>query len=327
MSTDRDVTRIVRSWLEEGRTTIPDRVLVDVFDQLPATPQRRLSWPARRFHHMSSTARFMGAIAAVVVVAGVGLVLALRPGGVGGKGPPLAPSTTSSASASALPLMLGAASGVDLPPGTYLIGDPFPIRATLTVPAGWTPYTVDSQNAGILVNHGKPADGSGWGVFFLTGPHFYMDPCRPGNGTVGAAAVSTADKVVATLRSLPSIAASQPVATTVGGRPAVLVTLTAGTDTTGCRDGGATFWQTADGTDYVASPGQAIPLRVVDVDGQPIVIMATDFPESSHWETQKTGATPNPIAHANDQIELRQILDSIRIEGRTPASPGPTAAP
>jgi len=38
------------------------------------------------------------------------------------------------------------------------------------------------------------------------------------------------------------------------------------------------------------------------------------------------GATANPSAHAADQIELRQIVDSIRIEGRTPASPGPTAA-
>ena len=41
MSTDRDVTRIVRSWLEEGVTALPDRVLDAVLDQLPATPQRR----------------------------------------------------------------------------------------------------------------------------------------------------------------------------------------------------------------------------------------------------------------------------------------------
>ena len=41
MSTDRDTTRIVRSWLEEGVTELPDRVLDAVLDQLPATPQRR----------------------------------------------------------------------------------------------------------------------------------------------------------------------------------------------------------------------------------------------------------------------------------------------
>ena len=37
MSTDRDVTRIVRSWLEEGVTALPDRVLDAVLDQVPAT--------------------------------------------------------------------------------------------------------------------------------------------------------------------------------------------------------------------------------------------------------------------------------------------------
>ena len=49
MSTDRDTTRIVRSWLEEGVTALPDRVLDAVLDQVPATPQRRSWWPARRF--------------------------------------------------------------------------------------------------------------------------------------------------------------------------------------------------------------------------------------------------------------------------------------
>ena len=41
MSTDRDVTRIVRSWLDDGATRLPDRVLDQVLDALPATPQRR----------------------------------------------------------------------------------------------------------------------------------------------------------------------------------------------------------------------------------------------------------------------------------------------
>ena len=55
MSTDRDVTRIVRSWLEEGATALPDRVLDVVLDQVPATPQRRPWWPAWRFADMNNT--------------------------------------------------------------------------------------------------------------------------------------------------------------------------------------------------------------------------------------------------------------------------------
>ncbi len=59
MSADRDADRIVRSWLEEGVTTLPDRVLDAVLDQVPATPQRRFTWwPARRLHHMNSIVKF-----------------------------------------------------------------------------------------------------------------------------------------------------------------------------------------------------------------------------------------------------------------------------
>ena len=38
MSPDRDTTRIVRSWLEEGVTALPDRVLDAVLDQAPRDP-------------------------------------------------------------------------------------------------------------------------------------------------------------------------------------------------------------------------------------------------------------------------------------------------
>ena len=54
MSAERDETRIVRSWLEDGVTVLPDRVLDAVLDQLPATHQRRAWWPARRFLTMSN---------------------------------------------------------------------------------------------------------------------------------------------------------------------------------------------------------------------------------------------------------------------------------
>ena len=54
MHTDRDTTRLVRSWLEEGATALPDRVLDAVLDQVPATPQRRSWWPARRSADMNN---------------------------------------------------------------------------------------------------------------------------------------------------------------------------------------------------------------------------------------------------------------------------------
>ena len=75
MSTDRDTTRIVRSWLEEGATALPDRVLDAVLDQLPATSQRRAWWPAWRFREMNNALKLAIAAAAVVVVAVVGFSL------------------------------------------------------------------------------------------------------------------------------------------------------------------------------------------------------------------------------------------------------------
>ena len=78
MSTDRDTTRIVRSWLEVGATALPDRVLDAVLDQLPTTPQRRSWWPARRFLDMNTSIKLAIAAAAVVVVAVRGPVSCCR---------------------------------------------------------------------------------------------------------------------------------------------------------------------------------------------------------------------------------------------------------
>ncbi len=98
MSTDREVTRIVRSWLEEGVTALPDRVLDAVLDQVPATRQRRAWWPARRFAQMNTFAKIAMAAAAVVALAVIGLNVMPRNGTVGGVGGPVAtPAPTASA--------------------------------------------------------------------------------------------------------------------------------------------------------------------------------------------------------------------------------------
>ena len=82
MSTDRDVTRIVQSWLHEDAHEDADRVLDLVLDQLDTTPQRRASWLARRFPPMNSTMRIALAVAAVAAIAVVGVSL-LIPKNVG----------------------------------------------------------------------------------------------------------------------------------------------------------------------------------------------------------------------------------------------------
>ena len=90
MTTNKEMERIVRSWLEPGLTTLTDDVLDPVLDQLPATPQRRPWWPARRIAHMSAFAKFAIAAAAVVVVAIVGLQPPRPIGREPGRGRPIA---------------------------------------------------------------------------------------------------------------------------------------------------------------------------------------------------------------------------------------------
>jgi len=81
MSADRDVTRIVRSWLHEDGNENAERVLFAVVEQLDTTPQRPAGWLARRFPLMhSSTARIgVAAIAAsVVALLGYALIFSVR---------------------------------------------------------------------------------------------------------------------------------------------------------------------------------------------------------------------------------------------------------
>ena len=86
MNTDRDTTRIVRSWMQTDEHESADRVLDAVLDQLDTTPQRRATWwPARRLPEMNTFAKFGVAAAAVVVAALLGVNYFIAPN-VGGPG-------------------------------------------------------------------------------------------------------------------------------------------------------------------------------------------------------------------------------------------------
>ena len=180
MSTDRDVTRIVRSWLEEGVTALPDRVLDAVLDQVPATRQRRAWWPARRLPQMNTPIRIAMALAAVVVLAVIGVNLIARSGGVGGIGAPPSP-TPSPSPAPTLP-----PSGL-LAPGTYQSA-----FMTFTLPAGWSAF----QNWAALKRNGDPPDGMAVApdTNFAT---VYNDPCHW--QTTAASVGPTVDNLVAAL--------------------------------------------------------------------------------------------------------------------------------
>jgi hypothetical protein len=69
MTSERDATRIVRTWLESGSTTIPDRVVDAVLAELPSRPQRRPRWSPRRTQPMKFALPIAVGAAAVALVA------------------------------------------------------------------------------------------------------------------------------------------------------------------------------------------------------------------------------------------------------------------
>ena len=70
MNSERDATRIVRTWLESGSTAIPDRVVDAVLAELPSRPQRQSGWSPRRSQPMKLLLP-IAAIAAVIAVVAV----------------------------------------------------------------------------------------------------------------------------------------------------------------------------------------------------------------------------------------------------------------
>jgi hypothetical protein len=100
MTTERETLHIIGTWMEDGRTRLPDHVLDAVLDQLPSTPQRRtmLGRPWR-FPPMTSFARLAMTVVAIAAVGVVGLTLVQGPV----TGPAASPSPTPSPSPVTLP--------------------------------------------------------------------------------------------------------------------------------------------------------------------------------------------------------------------------------
>jgi hypothetical protein len=280
MSTDRDTARIVRSWLEEGVTTLPDRVLDNVLDQLPATPQRRSWRPAWRFHEMNSAARFALAAAAVAVVAVVGINLLPGSGGIGGQVTNPSSTISPSPTISPTPVPIGASRSLE-PNTTYLVEDPVPY--TIRVPDGWQVF-----GGGHLVRTSSvTSDAVIMALNAWLVDNVYPDPCRPAEG---AAPVGPGvDDLVAALSE--QFEGDAPVSdVTIDGFSGKKVELSVPDDIppSQCNGFEVGRWTSPGGTGgnggYIHGPGQRDTVYVLDVEGERVAIHAVYLPAAPEAE-------------------------------------------
>jgi hypothetical protein len=291
-----DANRIVRLWLEEGVTALPDHVLDAVIDQLPATSQRRSSWLVRRSTTVNKFVAFGLAAAAVVVAAFLGYQFLF---GTNVGGPPPAPSVSPSVEPSATPeptpdstpTSFDSHPGGALTPGAYVLTNVEPFQITFTVPAGW------EKNQPPAIVWSREDDKST--ITFGTIDDLVNDPCDPSQGY--AAIGPTADDLVTGLAAVPGFAAISSEETTISGFPAAMVDV----DWTeaGCpAEVEAMLGVRQPGDEPVLHPGGSDNLfdrwYFIDVDGDRLVI------------------TTAAHANATDQriADIQSILDSIQIE-------------
>ena len=135
MTTPRDTDRLVRAFLDDGPTVLPDRVAESALGEVHRTPQRA-RWGLRRTQPMSRTAFAAAAVIAVVAVASLALWMN-QPNGQPAAGTTPSPSTASPSAAAASPSLSASASlpvGVTAP-GTILFERHDPISNMTTLHA------------------------------------------------------------------------------------------------------------------------------------------------------------------------------------------------
>jgi hypothetical protein len=281
-TSDRDVSRAIRSWLHEDRHEDASRIAAAVLDRVEATPERRAGWPAWRTPTMNRIVTFGLGAAAVVAVLLIGAQFLRSPvnntGGPGGE-PTETPQASASADPSAEP-----SQAAGLSEGWHRLWQaPLGVHINVTIPApGWH----GDPRGGVLTknDNADAPDGAGLIVFAHTNNlllglgdlYVYGDPCRWAS-TRPDAPVSTVDEAVAALSGQVSRDPSAPVNVTVDGYAGQMLTMHVPDDAVfaDCDDGEfRTLVEADDAARSHQDPGQIDKLWILDVDGELVIIDA-----------------------------------------------------
>jgi hypothetical protein len=226
---------------------------------------------------------------------------------------PIQPSPSATPEASTPALLVNAEYGPDgsIVAGRYAVDDPFPVSLALDVPSGWETWTVEEQSAGLLVT--GDASSSGWGLFFVTiDGNLFADPCDVAAGMVASSPGPEVEDLVQAIAALPRLEAAEPLAIEIDGHGGTQLVVTAPQDAADCPDGAATVWSIPGWEDvnYRMSLGQPLTFRVLEVNGTRLVIVSTEYEETSAWE-ERLGVDHDPAAHRDDVPELESMIESI----------------
>jgi len=311
-ASDQDVSRVIRSWLDEDRHEDASRVAGAVLDRVEATPRRRTTWwSARRTPVMNKIIPIGLGAAAVVVILIVGAQLfASAPGGVGAGASstpsPSVPEPTEPPSPVATPRSDPEG---DLAPGEYvahpLAAPNDSLSVTFTVTEGW------SALANVLVPAGDPGVGppGGIGIQFEDVTTLNGDPCD-WSGTADDISVGpTVDDLVDALLAQTAYEVSEPVDVTIGGYGGKRVDIVHPTepfagetsDAPECDEGNYRLWSTSTHGPtpiYAQGPANRWQTNILEVDGTRLVIVTMDFPGTS----------------SSGRAEMDAIMDSLVIE-------------
>jgi hypothetical protein len=295
--TERDTSRIVRSWLEEGVDRIPDRVLDAVESRLPATHQRRANWLARRFPIMNTnTFRFGVAAALVVALALIGWRF-LPGSNIGGDPTPTpAASSLPTSPSSAVSFTDLEGGGTELQPGDYLVDYAAPVRVTFTVPD--EPYEEFASHwYKALFDWGPWHQTNRARIAFLNVQDVKVDPCTPDLGSVDPGVGPTVDDLAEALAAVPGLVTEPAEPVTVDGYSGLLIRAHGAERPADCVDE-PMIWTSTRGEPSNALPGTQDNVRiyVLDVDGSRLVI----------WAAEEEGFS--------ESSQVQQVLDSIQID-------------
>jgi hypothetical protein len=334
---------LLEDYLEsfDGVTPLPERVSGSVHAELPRTRQAHARpGPARMFTMLPNVSTRSGIAVATLVVAAVGLGAVLlnndNSNGVGAPTPAAnathtpAPSPTAQALYSLENAPREACSDVMpdcIEPGTYILGPDWPGTISFTVPEGW--YNPDPAPGieALLVDRSPDAPASsGWGVWFLMvdTASVSRDPCDSDAGLYPTADVETADELAAAMTNWPGFDVTPSEAITIDGISGIRVRVTSTKGTEECPASVLLLTTNgAQGTQIPAYPmindaGVPYPadFRIFEINETLVAIRTMGIVQSSPFE-ESIGIARDPDRHAEDQVELAAILDSIRIEPPT----------